>query len=237
MKRQSLFGASIAVVASLAVAGSAMAASVFTDSFEGGAAASANILAGSAIGAGWTVTGTDIDWVSDADLWVAQDGHKSIDLNGFGQGGITQTFATTINSTYVVQFYLSGNPGTHAQYPNGDASPTTKTLTVNGQAFTFDTLADGGNSFTNMKWTPEAYTFKATSTSTAISFVSTTVGAFGPAIDNITMTETAATGAQCKDGGWQTMRDASGTLFKNQGACVSFYAKSGATPIGPATQP
>ena len=28
------------------------------------------------------------------------------------------------------------------------------------------------------------------------------------------------------------MVDAHGIAFKNQGACVSFYAKSGATPIG-----
>ena len=32
--------------------------------------------------------------------------------------------------------------------------------------------------------------------------------------------------------GWKTMFDASGNSFRNQGACVSFYAKSGATPIG-----
>ena len=44
--------------------------------------------------------------------------------------------------------------------------------------------------------------------------------------------QAAATGAGCKDDGWRTMSDASGNPFKNQGACVSFYAKSGATPIG-----
>ena len=39
-------------------------------------------------------------------------------------------------------------------------------------------------------------------------------------------------GADCKHDGWQTMSDDLGNPFKNQGDCVSFYATSGATPIG-----
>ena len=54
----------------------------------------------------------------------------------------------------------------------------------------------------------------------------------GPALDDVTTTETVVGGAQCKSGGWKTMDDADGTPFKNQGDCVSFYATSGATPIG-----
>jgi choice-of-anchor C domain-containing protein len=231
VKRQSVFGASLAVVASLAVAGSALAAGPITNgSFEGEPTNTVTLAAGSTAIPGWTVTGTDVDWVSSADLWVAQDGTKSVDLNGFGQGGITQTFATTFNNTYVVHFWLSGNPGTHDQYPNGAWSPVVKTLTLNGTTFSYDTGV--GNTFADMKWRPESISFRATGTSSTIAFVSTTVGAFGPVLDNVTVTETPATGAQCKDGGWQTMVDASGHAFKNQGACVSFYATSGATPIG-----
>ncbi len=69
-----------------------------------------------------------------------------------------------------------------------------------------------------------AYTFKATGTETTLSFASTTDGAFGPAIDNIVITETLATGANCKNSGWKTMVDSAGTSFRNQGDCVSFYA-------------
>ena len=76
-----------------------------------------------------------------------------------------------------------------------------------------------------MKWqVPSAYTFKATGTETTLSFDSTSRGSFGPALDNIVITETVATGADCKKGGWQTMVDSAGTSFKNQGDCVSYYA-------------
>ena len=64
------------------------------------------------------------------DPWQPATGTKSLDLNGFGPGGIEQTFATKLNASYVVEFSLSGNPGTHDEYPNGDASPSNKTLTV-----------------------------------------------------------------------------------------------------------
>ena len=49
-------------------------------------------------------------------------------------------------------------------------------------------------------------------------------GSFGPALDNVVITETLATGADCKKGGWQTMVDSTGTSFRNQGDCVSYYA-------------
>ena len=132
---------------------------------------------------------------------------------------------------------MSGNPGTHAQYPNGAESPSVKTMTVSTtsgtpKSYSFDTT--NGNTFTSMLWADQAYSFKATGTSTTVRFASTTAGAFGPAIDSVSITETFLTGANCKNDGYLNMSDASGNPFKNQGACVSFYAKSGATPIGPA---
>ena len=36
--------------------------------------------------------------------------------------------------------------------------------------------------------------------------------------------------AQCKHGGWQGLTDSKGTLFKNQGDCVSFVATQGTNP-------
>ena len=62
-----------------------------------------------------------------------------------------------------------------------------------------------------MKWQIPAYTFKATGTETTLSFTSTTRGSFGPAVDNVTVTETLAPGADCKKGGWKTMFDSAGT--------------------------
>jgi choice-of-anchor C domain-containing protein len=229
-----------AVVALVALTGSVMAASPFTGgSFEGGPDGYTTLANGSAAIPGWTVTGTDVDWVSSNGLWQAQDGTMSVDLNGFGQGGIEQTFATNVGSTYAVQFWMSGNPGDCVTYATDPAwcSLSNKTMTVNATggpttSYSFDTAAFQNN-FGDMKWQDNLYTFKATNATTTLRFTSTTAGAFGPALDKVTMTETVSlTAANCKADGWQAMKDASGAAFKNQGACVSFYAKSGATPVG-----
>ena len=195
-----------ALVALVALSGSVMAASAFTNgSFETGPVA--NVGAGSTIGA-WAVSGGDVD---HTDIWTAKEGNKSVDLNGFGPGAIEQTFATTINSTYVVQFWMSGNPGTHEQYPNGAESPSKKTMTVSARVgrrspYSFDTAAKG-NTFADMKWADKAYSFKATGATTTLRFASTTAGAFGPAIDFVTITETVADRRDCKNDGWKDMLD------------------------------
>lgn len=44
---------------------------------------------------------------------------------------------------------------------------------------------------------------------------STTVGGYGPALDNITIVETLANRRQCKNAGWQTMVDKYSTPFRN----------------------
>ena len=81
-----------------------------------------------------------------------------------------------------------------------------------------------GTTRTNMQWATKTYTFVAKSTSTTLTFTSTTAGGYGPAIDNVVITETLATGANCKNSGWKTMVDSVGNSFKNQGDCVSYYA-------------
>ena len=82
---------------------------------------------------------------------------KSLDLNGFGPGGIEQTFATTINSTYCRPVLAVRQPGQpRRSIPNGDASPSNKTMTVSAtggddRRLRFDTDAKG-NTFDDMKW-------------------------------------------------------------------------------------
>ena len=249
MKRASLLGTSLAMVASIAIAGSAMAAAFTNGSFESGAYVqtypTADYMAlytpstATAI-TGWTVTSGNIDWIGT--YWSAEDGTKSLDMNGTEPGAISQTFDTTVNATYVVQFYLSGNPDPNtycssATDPSTCPSPSDKTLTITANGgqpgyYSFDTSVYG-NTHSSMDWQVEGYSFVATNSSTTLTFTSTTPGAFGPALDNVTVTQEAtATGAMCKDGGWKAMYDASGNLFKNQGQCVSFYATSGAVPIG-----
>jgi choice-of-anchor C domain-containing protein len=168
--------------------------------------------------AGWTVGGASVDWIGT--YWPAQDGSMSIDMSGVGAGTLSQTFATTIGNTYNVSFQLSGNPA---------GLPTVKTLEVSatGGAVGLYSYDVTGNDLTNMNWRPESYSFLATSVSSTLSFVSTTAGAFGPAIDNVVVTEDVPQKDDCKDGGWQSMIDNVGNSFKNQGDCVSYFATKG----------
>jgi choice-of-anchor C domain-containing protein len=178
------------------------------------------LVPGSTALTGWTVESGSIDWIGS--YWPASQGSRSIDLTGFNAGAISQTLTTTIGNTYIVTFDLSGNPA---------GPPTTKTLTVGATgapttAYTFDTAA-AGNTLTDMNWAPQTYSFLATSTSSVLTFTSTTDGFWGPALDNVTVTEDAVTAADCKDGGWETTIDTQGNGFKNQGDCVSFFATKG----------
>ena len=114
---------------------------------------------------------------------------------------ISQTINTSVNSTYVITFSMSGNP---------DNGPAEKTMTVGiggaSHPATYNT-ATNGTTRGDMKWETRTYSFVATSTSTLLSFTSTTPGGYGPALDNIVITETLATGANCKKGGWESMID------------------------------
>jgi choice-of-anchor C domain-containing protein len=229
VKRRSVFGTAIAMVAVLAVAGAALAASFGNGGFETGPATTSTLTAGSPAIDNWTVTGTDIDYVKyDGYIWQAQAGSASIDLNGFaGSGGLTQTFDTIVDQSYMVEFYMSGNPGTQAEF-GGNASISDKQMIVSATGgasaiYNFDTAAKE-NTFADMKWELKAYTFKATSPTTTLAFASLIAGSFGPAIDSVKITEVIPTGTECKKDGWRTMRDSAGNAFRNQGDCVSFYA-------------
>jgi choice-of-anchor C domain-containing protein len=224
-------------VAAIAFAGPA--AAVFTaptnPSFESGTffddgSGFQMLIAGDPSIDGWTVGGHSVDWIGP--YWPAQDGAMSIDLNGVDAGSLSQAFATTIGNTYTVTFALSGNPA---------GPPTEKTLDVSAtgattSSYTYDVT---GNNLATMNWTTEEYIFLATSASTTLTFTSTIAGAFGPALDNVDVTEFVPGKDDCKDGGWEAMIDTSGNSFKNQGDCVSFFATKGKNlgavpPVAPA---
>jgi choice-of-anchor C domain-containing protein len=211
-------------LAAIALAGATLAFSGLSNgSFESGTyvdngSGFEQLNAGDTSLADWTVDAGSVDWIST--YWQAGDGSMSLDMSGVGAGTISQTFATTIGNSYTVSFLLSGNP---------DDAPAVKTLDVSATGgtvgnYTFDTT---GNTRANMIWTDETYTFVATSASTTLTFTSTTDSAFGPALDNVVVTETASTIVDCKEGGWQTMIDNAGNHFKNQGDCVSYFATKG----------
>jgi len=211
----------------LALAGATLAFGGLTNgSFESGAYADGGsgfeqLNAGDTSLTGWNVDAGSVDWIGT--YWPAQDGGMSIDMSGSDAGTISQTLATTIGNSYNVAFYLSGNPA---------GPPTVKTLDLSATGgtvghYSFDTA---GSTLANMNWTAVSYSFTATGTSTTLTFVSTTPGAYGPAIDNVVVTETVPTKSDCKQGGWQTMIDGVGNHFKNQGDCVSYFATGGRNP-------
>jgi choice-of-anchor C domain-containing protein len=169
----------------------------------------------------WSVDAGSVDWISG--YWPAPDGSKSIDMSGSDAGTLSQTFGTTIGNTYTVTFLLSGNPA---------GLPVVKTLDVSATGAPSGTYSHDttGSDLGSMVWTPETYSFLATSASTTLSFISTTSGAYGPAIDNVAVTEMMPTKNDCKEGGWQTMIDNAGNRFKNHGDCVSYFATKGKNP-------
>lgn len=205
----------------------------------------------------WVVTLNTVDLVSTywaPPTYTTSDGNYygyTIDMNGSttpGNGAIAQTFSTVGNASYSVQFLLSANPqaGTSA-CPDlssvtlwANASSSGPTYSGTGQPYTVPTNPIfnyvGGVTNPDMTWATEDYTFMATSPTTTLSFAAdaSNQSYCGPVLADVTVTPTNPTGAECKDGGWSNMVDPSnGYLpFKNQGDCVSYYAISGATPIG-----
>jgi choice-of-anchor C domain-containing protein len=227
LKRRSLFGTLAALGASVVLAGTVLASGPFTNgSFETGnfvpfqqGVDFARLVAPDNSIDGWNVSNGSVDWVGT--YWQAADGTRSIDLDGneTQPGTISQTFDTHVGSTYVVTFALSGNP---------DAGPALKTMTVDidggaPTAYSYDT---GVNLTTRaaMHYLTKGYSFVATDLETTLNFTSTTDGGYGAVIDNIVITETLQTGAQCKNSGWKTMVDKLSNPFKNQGDCVSYFA-------------
>lgn len=99
-----------------------------------------------------------------------------------------------------------------------------KTLEVDAggtpQIYTFDTT---GHSLADMGWTQEIFQFTATGTSTTLTFTNLDLGFFGPALDNVVVTDVLSDAEQCKNGDWKAYTD---PVFKNQGDCVSYFQSS-----------
>ena len=133
---------------------------------------------GSTVITGWTVMRTNIDYIGTC--WAASDGERSLDLSGWLPGGIQQDIATVSGVEYLVEFDMAGNPagGNVVKQMNVVAG-------TQSQQFSFDTTA---KSLTDMGWTTQKWTFKAESTTTTLQFVSLEQNAYGPALDNVSVT-------------------------------------------------
>ena len=186
---------------------------------------------------GWTVVAGSVDWINT--YWTAPNNSLSIDMNGNGPGAIrSDPFATTVGMTYVVQFQMSGNSDSGcAPYD----PPSTKSVSLGeGEGYTFASYSTRDQVFPTGQsgkstWETQTHAFTARYTSTSLVFIAdpTNTTPCGPVIADVSVTEVATTGAQCKNGGWETLANPSTLLmFKNQGACVSYFATAGDVPIG-----
>jgi choice-of-anchor C domain-containing protein len=136
---------------------------------------------GSTAIAGWRVSRWQIDLVT---FWHAQQGIKSVDLNGNPSlGGIKQTFGTVAGRTYRVRFALAGNP-------EGQQGIKTVGMSAAGASthFVFNT---SGKTITNMGWVLMSWTFVAVGAETTLEFYSLDPMPtfYGPAIDNVSVQE------------------------------------------------
>jgi choice-of-anchor C domain-containing protein len=131
---------------------------------------------------GWTVTRAQIDYIGGH--WQHADGLRSVDLDGTpGNGGISQTFATTPGASYRLQFSMAGNPV---------SGPLVKRMRVTVGDFSHDYEFDiTGHSTGNMGWVSHSDQFTAAGAQATIEFFSLTGdpgSAYGPTVDNVVVT-------------------------------------------------
>ena len=169
--------------AALALATSAHAATILKDgkfsnpTFTG---SYSNYTAGNTIG-DWTVASGDVDLIGA--YWTNPAGSKSIDLDGYNPGSISQTLQNLVaTKTYTVKFLLAGNPDGGAKVKDLNVSVGASGPTL----FTFDTT---GHTDSNLGWKSETLKFTATSSSELLTFASGdgAGSAWGPAIADISV--------------------------------------------------
>lgn len=169
----------LAAAVAIGTTGSAQAVTIANPSFATGAGGSFVTKSGAQLD-GWLIGGT-IDHIGS--YWQSADGDgASIDLNGNGIGSIEQTLTGLTNGvTYLVSFYISGNP-------DNNRAPLLKTATLtlgsgtNAVSYSVDTNTRG-----NMEWERVSYSFVADGTEALLRLASTTGGSYGLAVDNFSI--------------------------------------------------
>lgn len=142
---------------------------------------------------GWNIIGQstgNIDIVVNPN-WISQDGLRGLDLEGSpGTMGVSQSFATSIGSTYLVSYWMAGN------VERGTFKTMRVSVTGNTPLYSNDATFDvTGKSFAAMGWRNDTFSFVADSTSTQLSFLSLDGSGFwGPALDNVSVELAVQTG-------------------------------------------
>jgi choice-of-anchor C domain-containing protein len=126
----------------------------------------------------WTVMTAAIDYVGTE--WAAEEGAKSVALNGTTPGGIAQSFATISGAPYTVKFFQSGDP---------NIEPFIMTLRVSAAGQHQDFSFDAEHVWPwGMGWAENTFAFTANAATTTLQFTSLIAGANGPAIDSVVVT-------------------------------------------------
>lgn len=126
---------------------------------------------------GWSITAGSIDLINS--YWQPGSGNYSIDLNGDSAATISQSFATVEGQLYNVSFRMAGNPD------GGGLTKSIKAGVTGLSTFSFDgTGATRGM----MNWESRNFSFVAASGISTLTFVGGDTGAYGAALDNISVT-------------------------------------------------
>ncbi|MBN2011650.1 choice-of-anchor C family protein [candidate division KSB1 bacterium] len=139
----------------------------------------------------WTVNSGSIDYIYN--YWQASDGKYSLDMSGAVAGGIqlSQSINTVLGKQYLVSFDMAGNP-------DNKATGVIKTLEVAvagiSNTFTFDVTSTDKS---NMGWQTNSFIFTASGTSTILNFKSLTNTPYGPALDNVSVTQVVPEPGTC----------------------------------------
>ncbi|WP_432377787.1 choice-of-anchor C family protein [Duganella sp. P38] len=134
---------------------------------------------GSTLIAPWNVSGS-VDLIKS--YWTAAEGQYSIDLNGNGEGRISQSFSTVAGQAYTVSFWLAGNP---------DIGGQTKWLEAGivgdgSHAYEFSTVHRATYA---MGWSEQRFSFVASGINSTLFFQGDARnGVGGAALDNIVVT-------------------------------------------------
>jgi choice-of-anchor C domain-containing protein len=170
----------VAIGLSLTVAGNA--ATIFSDGFEPGVNPYLEISSGGAIPPSpappiWVAALAGVDWIGS--YWTAAAGTGSVDLSATNAGSVSTTLNTVAGQSYFINFMMAGNP---------DGGNQIKQMTVTAgstsQDFFFDTT---GATKTAMGWLPKSMGFQAVGGSTTITFQSRELNAYGPALDEVSV--------------------------------------------------
>jgi choice-of-anchor C domain-containing protein len=170
----------VSTIAALVLAGIPFAAAdasvVINGSFEQGPASAGSFTTfgtNSTAISGWTVTSGSVDLIGS--YWNHSDGARSLDLSGNRAGTIAQMIPTIAGKRYAVSFDISSNP---------DRAIAKSMLVGFGNA-TPVAISFTGPISRPLQWQTVTLRFIADAPTTRLSFQSTTNGAWGMALDNV----------------------------------------------------